>query len=165
MIRVGFDLAKEAILLAAKSDKRATYFVGDLAAIPMADSCCDAVLDVFTPANYAQFGRIMKKDGVLIKLAPRPNYLHELREAAGGRLAAYDGAPVSDYAHAHLNVLEQRTITYTVPVDEALAAHIAQMTPMLADVDRNKLDLSGIHSITIDENMIVGTLKEPEGRK
>ena len=130
MTRVGFDLAKEAILLAAKSDKRATYFVGDLAAIPMADGCCDAVLDVFTPANYAQFGRILKKDGVLIKLAPRPGYLHELREAAGGQLrhASYDAAPVESYAQAHMNVLEQREITYTVPVDEALAAHIARMT-------------------------------------
>ena len=71
MNRIGFDLAKEAILLAAKSDKRATYFVADLGAIPLTDGCCDAVLDVFTPANYAQFGRILKKDGVLIKLAPR----------------------------------------------------------------------------------------------
>ena len=104
MIRIGFDLSKEAVLLAAKGDRRSTYFVGDLANIPLADGCCDAVLDVFTPANYAQFGRILKKkDGVLIKLAPRPGYLRQLREAAGGRLAAYDGAPVSDYAHAHLN--------------------------------------------------------------
>ena len=164
MTRIGFDLAKEAILLAAKSDKKATYFVADLAAIPIADGCCDAVLDVFTPANYAQFGRILKKDGVLIKLAPRAGYLRELREAAGSQLrhTSYDAAPVESYAQAHMNVLEQREITYTVPVDEALAAHIARMTPMLADVDRDKLDLSGIHSITIDENMIVGTLKESE---
>ncbi len=75
MIRIGFDLSKEAVLLAAKGDRRSTYFVGDLANIPLADGCCDAVLDVFTPANYAQFGRILKKDGVLIKLAPRPGYL------------------------------------------------------------------------------------------
>ena len=83
MIRIGFDLSKEAVLLAAKGDRRSTYFVGDLANIPLADGCCDAVLDVFTPANYAQFGRILKKDGVLIKLAPRPGYLRQLREAAG----------------------------------------------------------------------------------
>ena len=167
MTRIGFDLAKEAILLAAKSDKKATYFVADLAAIPIADGCCDAVLDVFTPANYAQFGRILKKDGVLIKLAPRPGYLRELREAAGSQLrhTSYDAAPVESYAQAHINVLEQREITYTVLVDEALAAHIARMTPMLADVDRDKLDLSGIRSITIDENMIVGTLKGSEERK
>ena len=93
-----------------------------------------------------------------------PRYLRELREAAGSQLrhTSYDAAPVESYAQAHINVLEQREITYTVPVDEALAAHIARMTPMLADVDRDKLDLSGIYSITIDENMIVGTLKESE---
>lgn len=93
MIRIGFDLSKEAVLLAAKGDRRSMYFVGDLANIPLADGCCDAVLDVFTPANYAQSGAILKKDGVLIKLAPRPGYLRQPREAAGGRLAAYDGAP------------------------------------------------------------------------
>ena len=159
MNRIGFDLAKEAVLLAARGDKQATYFVGDLAHIPLADGCCDAVLDVFTPANYAEFGRILKADGVLIKLAPRAGYLHELRAAAGGRLEAYDGAPVSDYAHAHLNVLEQKTITYTVPVDEALALHLVRMTPMLANVDVDSLDLSGMKQITIDETMIVGTMK------
>ena len=42
------------------------------------------------PANYAQFGRILKKDGVLIASARRGRY--RAREAAGGRLAAYDGA-------------------------------------------------------------------------
>ena len=141
MIRIGFDLSKEAVLLAAKGDRRSTYFVGDLANIPLADGCCDAVL---------------------IKLAPRPGYLRQLREAAGGRLAAYDGAPVSDYAHAHLNVLEQRTITYTMPVSGALALHLAKMTPMLANIDAESLDLSGVTEITVDETMIVGTIKREE---
>ena len=159
MIRVGFDLAKEAVLLAAKGDKQATYFVGDLANIPLADGCCDAALDVFTPANYAQFGRILKTDGVLIKLAPRAGYLHELREAAGGKLEAYDGAQVLDYAHAHVNVLEERKIAYTMPVDGALAVRLAKMTPMLANVDVDSLDLSGMKQITIDETMMIGTMK------
>ena len=159
MIRVGFDLAKEAVLLAAKGDKQATYFVGDLANIPLADGCCDAALDVFTPANYAQFGRILKTDGVLIKLAPRAGYLHELREAAGGKLEAYDGAQVLDYAHAHVNVLEERKIAYTMPVDGELAVRLAKMTPMLANVDVDSLDLSGMKQITIDETMMIGTMK------
>ena len=159
MIRIGFDLAKEAVLLAAKGDKQATYFVGDLANIPLADGCCDAALDVFTPANYAQFGRILKTEGVLIKLAPRAGYLHELREAAGGKLEAYDGAQVLDYAHAHVHVLEERKIAYTMPVDGELAVRLAKMTPMLANVDADSLDLSGMKQITIDETMIVGTMK------
>ena len=147
------------MLLAAKGDKQATYFVGDLANIPLADGCCDAALDVFTPANYAQFGRILKTDGVLIKLAPRAGYLHELREAAGGKLEAYDGAQVLDYAHAHVNVLEERKIAYTMPIDGELAVRLAKMTPMLANVDVDSLDLSGMKQITIDETMMIGTMK------
>ena len=139
MIRIGFDLSKEAVLLAAKGDRRSTYFVGDLANIPLADGCCDAVLEA---EFYAK--------------------LKSAREAAGDRLAAYDGAPVSDYAHAHLNVLEQRTITYTMPVSGALALHLAKMTPMLANIDAESLDLSGVTEITVDETMIVGTIKREE---
>ena len=125
MIRVGFGLAKEAVLLAAKGDKQATYFVGDLANIPLADGCCDAAPDVFTPANYAQFGRILTTEGVLITLAPRAGYLHELREAAGGKLAAHDGAHDLDYAYAHASVLERREIAYTDTVDGEWAVCLA----------------------------------------
>ena len=96
---------------------------------------------------------------MLIKLAPRAGYLHELREAAGGKLEAYDGAQVLDYAHAHVNVLEERKIAYTMPVDGELAMRLAKMTPMLANVDVDSLDLSGMKQITIDETMMIGTMK------
>ena len=65
-------------------------------------------------------------------------------------------------SHAHLNVLEQRTITYTMPVSGALALHLAKMTPMLANIDADSLDLSGVTEITVDETMIVGTIKREE---
>ena len=137
MTRIGFDIAKEAVQLAAKTSKDCTFFVGDLAKIPVGDGLCDAVLDVFTPANYREFGRVLKEDGLLIKLAPRAGYLKELREAARDQLrhAAYDGGQVESYAKAHMHMLEQRTITYTLPVDGELAFHLARMTPMLAGID------------------------------
>ena len=160
MVRIGFDLCKEAVQLAARSAGRASFFVGNLAAIPLADGCCDAVLDIFTPANYAQFKRVLRPGGVLIKLAPRAGYLAQLRQAAGDRLRRtdYDGGDVERYAGAHMRMIERRAITYTVPVDGALAAHLARMTPMLAGVDVDALDLSGVREITIDETMYVGTL-------
>ena len=59
-------------------------------------------------------------------------------------------------------MLERRTITYTLPVDAALAAHLARMTPMLADVDLSALDLGGITEITIDMNLVAGTFGAQE---
>ena len=161
MTRVGFDLSKDAVRLAARGDKEAAFFAADLAHIPLADGCADAVLDVFTPANYAEFGRILKPGGVLMKLAPRAGYLSELRAAARGllRSAAYDGAQVDRYAREHMDVLERRTITYTRSVPPELVRELARMTPMLAGIDVDALDLSGVTQITIDETLTIGTVK------
>ena len=47
-------------------------------------------------------------------------------------------------------------------VSGALALHLAKMTPMLANIDAESLDLSGVTEITVDETMIVGTIKREE---
>lgn len=161
MTRMGFDLSKEAVRLAARGEKRASFFVADLANIPLSDGCCDAVLDVFTPANYGEFRRVLRPGGLLCKLAPRSGYLIQLREAARGHLRrqTYDGGQVERYARERMNLLEQRGITYTLPVSRELAAHLARMTPMLAGVDIGALDLSGVKEITIDETLYIGTVR------
>ena len=43
-----------------------------------------------------------------------------------------------------------------ITVDAALAAHLARMTPMLADVGLSALDLGGVTEITIDMNLYAG---------
>ena len=161
MIRAGFDLSKDAVRLAARGDKSVSFFAADLKRIPMQDHSCDAVLDIFTPADYAEFARVLRPGGVLIKLAPRSGYLRELRALAAGRLRRqdYDGGAVESYAHARMNVLEQIDITYTMPVTQETAYHLARMTPMLAGIDVDGLDLSAVCEITIDETAYVGTVK------
>ena len=159
MTRIGFDLSKEAVKLAARGQSGASFLVADLANIPLAGGCADVLLDVFTPANYAEFARVLKPGGVLIKLWPRSGYLCQLRGAARGLLRhdTYDDSRVAEYLDAHARMLERRTITYTLPVDAVLAEHLARMTPMLADVDLSALDLSGVTEITIDMNLYAGT--------
>jgi len=161
MIRIGFDISKEAVRLAARGQQETFFFAADLKNIPLADGCCDVLLDVFTPANYAEFGRVLGKDGVVMKLAPRSGYLRELREAAGDLLRhkEYDGGDVERYVHERMEVLHQQAITYTMNVSPELVQHLARMTPMLAGVDIDTLDLSAVHSITIDEMLYVGRVR------
>ena len=56
-----------------------------------------------------------------------------------------------------MRVLAEETITYTLPVSPEMAADLARMTPMLAGIDGSRLDLTGVRTITIDENLYVGT--------
>ena len=161
MTRIGFDLSKDAVRLAARGERTAAFFAADLKRIPLEDACADAVLDIFTPADYAEFKRVLKPEGVLIKLAPRSGYLRELREAAGGllRRREYDDGDVARYAEEKMTLLEKETISYTVDVSQEVVRHLARMTPMLAGVDLSQVDLTGIHGITIDETMYIGRIK------
>lgn len=161
LTRIGFDLSKDAVKLAAKGPKTAAFFAADLKRIPMQDHTVDVLLDIFTPANYAEFARVLAPDGVIMKLAPRGGYLRELRELAGDRLRhqEYDGGDVERYAHEKMNMLAQETITYTLEVSQETAYHLARMTPMLAGIDVDALDLSVITQITIDETLYIGSVK------
>ena len=99
--------------------------------------------------------------GFVMKLAPRSGYLRELRALAGDRLRhqEYDGSDVERYAHEKMDIAEQEVITYTLDVAQETAYHLARMTPMLAGVDVDALDLSGITQITIDETLYIGGVK------
>lgn len=160
MTRAGFDLSKDAVRMAAAQDKDGAYFVCDLSHIPLADGCADALLDVFTPANYAEFGRVLKPDGIVLKLAPREGYLCELRRAAGAQLRTqrYDGGDVQRHAARHMKLLCTRVISYRVGVTSQMLSDIACMTPMLAEIPIASLDLSGIDAVTVDETLYVGTI-------
>ena len=69
---------------------------------------------------------------------------------------------MEQYAQKHMTLLEKREITYTLPVDAALAADLARMTPMLAGIDVDGLDLSAVTQITVDETLMIGTLRTAE---
>lgn len=161
MTRIGFDLSKEAVKLAAKGPKTAFFCAADLKNIPLADHSCDVLLDIFTPANYAEFARVLAPQGLVMKLAPRAGYLKELRQAASAllRRSEYDGGQVEQYVKEKMNLLEQTAITYTMPVSAQTVFHLARMTPMLAGIDVEALDLSGITEITIDETLYIGSIK------
>ena len=161
MTRMGFDLSKDAVRLAARGQHAAHFFAADLKNIPLKDAAVDVLLDIFTPANYAEFARVLAPEGVVVKLAPRSGYLHELRTLAGDRLRhqEYDGGDVERYAQEKMNVLAKETISYTLSVTQETAQHLARMTPMLAGIDVDELDLTKITEITIDETMVIGTVK------
>lgn len=159
MTRVGFDLSKDAIRMAARGGGDATFFVADLARIPLADGCADAVLDVFAPANYREFGRILKPGGVVVKLSPRAGYLRELRQLAGGRVPReMDGERVSRYEDAHMRVICREEIAYSQPVEPQTARALCHGSPLLSAVDADALDVSGVTRLTIEETLCVGTL-------
>ena len=77
----GFDIAKDAVRLAAKRDKRTQYFVAGLHAIPVQSGSIDLLTHVFAPFAEAEFTRILKGGGTLVHVMPGAEHLMGLKRA------------------------------------------------------------------------------------
>lgn len=81
----GLDLAKEAVLLAAREEKtveperRIAYAVAGIFAMPVADGAFDGVLSVFAPVPDAEARRVLKDGGMLIVVSPDKEHLEGLK--------------------------------------------------------------------------------------
>lgn len=75
----GFDISKEMVKLAAKRKNGVTYFVANLARIPLESSSIDLAFHLFAPFHEKELGRIIKDDGIIITVVSGENHLFELK--------------------------------------------------------------------------------------
>jgi 23S rRNA (guanine745-N1)-methyltransferase len=154
----GCDLSREGIAMAAGACRDACFLVADIANLPIQDKSMDVVLDILSPANYAEFKRVLQSDGIVIKIVPGRDYLRELREALGESIkgAKEPGALAAAHMAAQLNIVTRKKITYACATNAAQMEDFAQMTPMTQHADTEKAAWRGITSVTIDLTILVG---------
>lgn len=157
---LAFDIASDAIKVAAGNDN-VKWMIADITNIPVKDGVVDAILDVFTPANYKEFNRVLKDGGYLIKVVPGSDHLKELRRAVSDQLQnkEYSNEEVTDYFEGHYELVSRVKLTRTMEIGGQALEDLVRMTPLLFDVDKRKLDLSGVTEITIEGEILVGQKK------
>lgn len=149
-----FDIEKDAITMAAKSSKEITWFVGDINNIPIKNNMADILLNIFTPANYMEFFRTLKDDGIIIKLIPGEEYLKEIRDKAFIEKEKYSNENVLNHFKTNTNTLSIDRIKYELPVNESQSKDFFHMTPLTQN--KNLDDNNFISKITIDTFLLVG---------
>ena len=157
---IGLDISKEAIRLAARQEVPALWGVADLRRMPLAEGSVTAVLDILTPASYESFGRVLRPDGVLIKVFPGSGYLREIREARG--LPPYDDGQVPAWLRQRARVLAEERVCVTRPVPPEVWADFVRMTPMNAELtpeERQRLAERPAAAITIDLRVAACSLR------
>ena len=159
---LAMDLSKESIALAARTDrdKQVKWFVGDLTQIPLQAQTVDGILDIFSPANYQEFQRILRPGGVVLKMIPGPNHLKELRHVARKYLRSetYENQAIVEHTHTKLNLLHQEQIGKTLAMSPEVTDSLVAMTPLLFHVNTSQLDLEQLTAITIEGILLVGTM-------
>jgi len=160
---VGLDISRDAIMAAAREQSRVHWLIADLKHLPAADHSADVLLDVLTPADYAEFSRVLKQDGWLIKVIPGANYLCEVRKAVAPWLRSgdtYDNTRVIDHLKEHAELTEEREVHITRPLSEDESRAFLRMTPMTFSVPADVLNTLTLPQITIHMHVIKCRMKE-----
>ena len=155
-----FDISKDSVQIAAKSEANwaVNWFVGDLARLPIKDASMDILLDIFSPANYGEFRRVLSKDGILIKVIPTENHLTEIRQKVQDQLTnkEYSNQDIKNHFQEHFTILSSQTASLTKTITANQLQALLSMTPLLFHIDQTKIDWSQLTEITIEAEILVG---------
>ena len=155
-----FDLSKESIQLAAKSDQewKVKWFVGDLARLPLLDQSMDLLLDIFSPANYQEFKRVLAPDGRLIKVIPTAAHLQEIRQKVKDHLdqADYSNEQIIQHFSDHFTIENTIHCQERFELTPALREALLSMTPLLFHVDPTQIDWTDLTQVTISATILIG---------
>ena len=155
-----FDISKDSVQIAAKSEPNwaVNWFVGDLARLPIKDASMDILLDIFSPANYGEFRRVLSKDGILIKVIPTKNHLKEIRQRVQNQLTNkdYSNQDIKEHFQEHFTILSSQTASLTKTITAEQLKALLSMTPLLFHIDHTKIDWNQLTEITIEAEILIG---------
>ena len=120
----------------------------------------DILLDIFSPANYGEFRRVLSKDGILIKVIPTENHLKEIRQMVQNQLTKkdYSNQDIKEHFQEHFSIQSSQIASLTKPITAEQRQALLSMTPLLFHVDHTKIDWSQLTEITIEAEILVGKI-------
>ena len=127
----GIDLAKDAVKLAAKSEKQRAgqknfYSVCGIFSLPFFENSFDCVISVFAPVGDAENLRVLNKDGVMLVAGPGKTHLSGLKSAVYEK--PYEN-PEKHREYDGFEFLGKHSCEYSVTVEKEDILDLFTMTP------------------------------------
>lgn len=146
----GFDISKEMVRLAKKSNKSGNYFVANLSHIPIMSESIDTAVHLFAPFNESEFFRVLKTGGTLYSVIPGENHLWEMKERLYDKPYKNDEKPPKT---EKLTLVSKTKITDRVNIGEEDLKELFSMTPYFyrtSEENKKRLDGIGDTVLTVD---------------
>lgn len=150
----GFDISREMVRLAAKRG-RGTYFVANMANIPIAEGSMDYCIHLFAPFNEAAFAKVLKDGGRLYTVIPGRFHLWGLKQAVYD--TPYENDEILPQTQ-QLRLITQRKVTaqITLKCQEDIQA-VFRMTPYFFHTSqRDKDKLLGLDALETSIEFVIG---------
>lgn len=163
-ICVGFDISKDGIQLATQLSSDIFYCVADLRHLPFVDHSFSSIIELFSPADYQEFKRLLQPHGSVYKVIPTANYLIELRDllySTSDNHRTYDNSAVKQRFEEQFSYTKDINIKYKFKVKPELRSALLHMSPLHWGKSAKRLeatDLASLTSVTVDVDLLIGKL-------
>lgn len=150
--KYGFDMSKEALKHASKTDKSTQYAVASIFHLPLADSSVDTCVTCFAPAACEEIERVLKPGGSFIFVTPGPKHLFELKEEL------YENPYLNEIKEIDTKLIKEKEWMIKQPflADHALLTNLFEMTPYAHRTgQRGKDKLNSLESLTINAEFVI----------
>lgn len=122
----GFDISKDAIDKAAKSDRNIHYCVSSVNRLPYQSQCADIITSLFAPVDSEEFARVLTKDGRLLVVSAHPDHLFELKQIAYRNVTKHQHKRLESDAFSLMNIEE---FSFELSLVQPDITYLLLMTP------------------------------------
>lgn len=122
---IGVDLSKDAVLRAAKRDKKGMYCVGSIFDLPVLDASAQVITSIFAPYSAPEFARVARR--AVIAVIPGAQHLWGLKQALYATPYPNDE---QGYTLPGFALADTQCVDFTIRVEGAAAiSDLFHMTP------------------------------------
>jgi len=156
---VGVDISKEALIQAAKRDRSLTLAVASVGALPLCDNSVDLILNIFAPCDDAEFLRVLRPGGIVIRAVPLEDHLMGLKKAVYDK--PYLNAPPT-YTPEGFAQIDRIEVRYDITLGCNEDIHqLFLMTPYYYKTSRkDQQKLEGINTLTTNLSFCVFVMRK-----
>lgn len=155
----GMDVSKEAVKYASRSEKECLFVVGNNYHISAKDNSVDCILSVFSPIDIDEINRVLKKDGIFVRVLPRTNHLIELRNIIYSVVNLNEKVYKPDSEKD--DYIKEVNVTYDLDLNNEEFTSLLKMTPHYwKSTPENKEKLEEYKDLSITVDMRIGVFRK-----
>ncbi len=149
----GLDISKEAVKYASASNKFITWIVANSYYLPFKEDSFHCILSVFSPVKIAECTRIMKNNGIFIRVLPGVNHLIQIRDIIYDTVILNEDKDLID-AYEGLKLVDMSKVSFDISIEKEDILSLVQMTPHYWKTSKfNKEPLNDIRMLTVTIDM------------
>lgn len=143
-IAYGIDLSQSAIKLACEYYPKLCLAIADINDLPFIDNSFDCLINILSPNNYDEFMRVLKADGIMIKVIP-----NEMISASANTYKSNAKERFFKQLEEHFEVLEVVEINQEIAIAKEDQQALIEMNPPLWDFDEIEPETSLLLDLSI----------------